>query len=201
MKAGVTYVPVEEFLDIAKKRGCSVELQAGFHKVTKEGAQAILYVSKTQSCGRIDISNTMIAGHDDEVENLGNNSYGKVKQRVNFGGPALNGQQLPGRSKEQVLEFFTWLVDNLATFEPLARKERQRPVGLKGSKQRKPSEAPEIKVQMEQTPAQQIEGLLAHKRRLEETAVKHNMKVSPKTMAAIVEKLKGLGYTGPEVQA
>lgn len=193
MKEGRMYISKDEFLKIAAECGCTVELQAGFHKVTKAGAPGIIYVSKSSSCGRIDISNTLVEGHDDEVENLGSNHYGKVHQRVNFGGIATNGQRLPDRSREQILEFFRWLCTELPNLPPLPTKERARPVGLKGSKRK--AEPIEVKVTSELTPQQQIDELLKKRRLMKEAGERYGVPPNQKMMVSIAEKLAALGHT------
>jgi hypothetical protein len=197
MKSGVTYISVEEFLKVAKECGCKLEGQAGFHKVTREGAKAILYVSKTKNCGRVDISQTVIEGRPEEFENLGGNHYGKVHQRLNFGGQGMAGQDLPARTKEQILATFKWLCTELHTFSPLPAKERNRPVALKGS-QPKPESmktattpaTPEVS----SDPVVTLQEEVAKRAKLYKTAADMKSNISPATAGKLTKKIAGIFF-------
>jgi hypothetical protein len=88
MKKNVTYVSQSSFAAIAAKLGLTWTEQAGFVKVQVAGKDDYrLYVAKTKTVGRVDISGfepgTDVVG----FKHLGGESFGAVKAQLDFAQP------------------------------------------------------------------------------------------------------------------
>lgn len=202
MKAGQTYMVAKQFIDAAVAEGATVYEQRGFYKVGKSptaGACLILqnkdeptwtgeqfmYVSRPSKAlegnvARVDLSGFTVADLE-QVVNLGGESFGRVHQQLRFDKPAAD-----------ILVAFRALVTGLGTHVALPKKERVRPVALKGTKLNAPTA--DVTVVAASTPADEINKLVAKRKMLIEMGEKTGKPVSPKTLTLIGEKLTSLGY-------
>ena len=92
--------------------GRAALIQKGFIKVPGAKGRAI-YVAKTQEVGRIDVS-----GFESETPglvNLGDDSFGAVKQQVNMGLP-----------EDEILLNLELLIDHMFTLEPVVKATKEK---------------------------------------------------------------------------
>jgi hypothetical protein len=178
MKVGQTYIEVEAFEKVLREEGMKVERQAGFLKCTRPGNdKQILYVANGKSVARCDLSGFRIEGVDDVFE-LGGEKYGRVHQRLRF-----------DRPRDDVLGSFRKLCKGLGSWPEVKRKERARPVGLKGSKKKEITTVVNPVIQAEETPKQTVDRLVAELANKRALAKKVGGNLSKKTEAEYLDKI------------
>jgi hypothetical protein len=180
MKVGFTYIPREKFVEAVKECGCELEEQASFIKIRKPGNDnQLVYVANGQSVARVDFSGFTVEDMDIAF-NLGGEKYGRVHQRLRFDRPA-----------KDIIQSFKDVLLKLGQHTEIARKKRERPVGLKGSARRKPGEAPPPvpTVVVAETPTSTIDRLVAELARKQEMAKKLGSTLSKKTVLEYETKI------------
>lgn len=121
MRAEIKYIPFETFQDIIVKSGLQFEELAGFVKVSGQKGRKV-YIPRTQRVGRVDISGFEYPGAG--VVNLGDDSFGGVKQQLDFTG-----------DEEATLENFINVLHHMAQLpavEPATRQARGSQAGNEG---------------------------------------------------------------------
>jgi hypothetical protein len=181
-KPGENSVPRSELEAIARSEGCTLEAMASCIKVQKGKSPNRLYVTNPLACSRVDISNF---DHPDMaiVRNLGGESFGHVHQMLRFDRPV-----------EDIKASFRLLCRGLDTFESHPKRERGRPVALKGSRRRTEMGGPDVQVQTEETPTQHAERLIAHYNKIKEYARSIGAPISRRTVAEMTAKVEALGF-------
>jgi len=118
MRAEIKYIPFETFQDIIVKSGLQFEELAGFIKISGQKGRKV-YIPRTQRVGRVDISGFEYPGSG--VTNLGDDSFGGVKQQLDFTG-----------AEEATLENFINVLHHMAQLpavEPATRSARGSQAG------------------------------------------------------------------------
>jgi hypothetical protein len=187
-KKTFTRIPHDEFVKIAKELGLEEpEDKAGWLKFKAGGSsKQRIYVPKTKGVARIDIAETMITGHEDEIVNRGGENNGRVHQNIRFDRPA-----------EDIKATFSWLCKELGSLEALAVKERAKPVALPGTPAEK--HTGDVTVVAALTPQEEINKLVAKRALIAGTAEKMGKpEAAAASLAKIDAKLAELGYVAPE---
>jgi hypothetical protein len=186
-RAQFTKIPHDELIAVAKECGCKLVDKAGWVRVEVEGAKARFYIPKNKEVRRIDIAEALVTGREDEIVDLGGESFGRVKQMVRF-----------DRSKDEVIATLRALFTSAATLELQPARVRAKPVALPGSA---PAAGGAVEVKSELSVAQQIDALVAKKQKLIDTAAAMNAKVSEKRLANIDAKIAELQAKAAEAPA
>lgn len=115
MKKNVTYIQASKFEDIVTELGMETLRQAGYVKVLGPKGRN-LYITKTKTVGHIDFSGFTIEHLG--VLDLGEASFGNVKQMINFQG-----------TEESILQTFRDVLVFMKGLPPLEKAPRAKPKG------------------------------------------------------------------------
>lgn len=170
-----TYIPKDELLKIAEEEGCTLTPKTTCTMVTRGKSKNRLYISNTKEVNRVHVNGFRIP--DPELACMPPGGVcGTFVQVVRFDYPA-----------KQVRANFRLICQKLDEYQPMERKPRQRPTGLRGSK-KQPVEV--VVVKAEETPQQTVDRLVGELEKKRDLAKKLGFPLSKKTEKEILEKIE-----------
>ena len=175
-----SYIPIARLETIAREEGCTlVEKTTCIMVVKGSNKTNRLYIARTRDVARVNINGFKIPDAELAATPPGG-PVGTFLQVVRF-----------DHSEGDVLRNFRTICRGLDTYKSEPKKPRGRPAGFRRNKNT-PIPGPTVEVQVEESPRQHMDRLVAELAKKRDLATKLGFPLSPKTIASFEQKIADL---------